>query len=169
MVHAGEACLSPAPTSDYLWDEALAKDLNVLITIERVIALKSVDFFANTPDNILASVAAIANEKEVNAGETFIEKGATDYLLYIIVQGEVEVHDGDTVIATLKAGESVGEMQVLDPAPRSASVTAKTDTLLLSIEKPAFDDVMTEQPEIAKDVIMVLTRRLRATTAMQVK
>jgi CRP-like cAMP-binding protein len=48
-------------------------------------------------------------------------------------------------------------------------VTAKTDTLLLSIEKPAFDDVMTEQPEIAKDVIMVLTRRLRATTAMQVK
>lgn len=140
----------------------------MLIIVERVAILKSAEIFANVPDYILASVASLVQEVEVAAGETFIHKGDVDSLMYIVVQGEIEVHDEDRSITLLGSGQIVGEMQALDPAPRSASVTAKTDTFLLSIEKSTLDDIMFDQPEIVQNIIRVLTRRLRATTKLGV-
>jgi CRP-like cAMP-binding protein len=134
----------------------------MLLTLEKVAILKSADIFAKTPDYVLSSVAAIAEEVNLDPGETFIHKDTFGDDMYIIVEGEVRVHDGDKTIATLSKGEVVGEMEILSPAPRLVSASATTETRLFSIRKEAFDEVMADRYEIVQGVIRVLIQRLRA-------
>jgi len=133
----------------------------MLLTIEKVLVLKTLSIFADTPDDDLARVAAVVEEVEVKAGDLIIEKGATGECMYIIAEGTVRVHDGERTIAELGARNVVGELAVLDPEPRSASVTACTDALLFRLEREALYDVMAEDIEVAKGIIRVLCRRLR--------
>jgi CRP-like cAMP-binding protein len=139
----------------------------MLLTIEKVAILKSINIFAETPDYVLASVAAITDELDALPGETLIREGEYGDCMYIIVDGQVRVHRGEHTVLTLGPGKSVGELAVLDPEPRSASVTAIADTHLFRIERDAFDEVMADRPEIARGVIQALCQRLRMTTAAQ--
>ncbi len=133
----------------------------MMLTIEKVAVLNQIDFFAGTPDYILAAVAGIAEEVNVLAGEIFIREGDVEDSFYVIVQGEVRVFRGERTIITLHSGDSVGELAVLDPEPRSASAAALQDTLLFRLDKEPFDEVMADRPEIAQGVIRALTRRIR--------
>ena len=133
----------------------------MLLTIERVALLKGIDIFAETPDDILASVARIIEEVEVTQGENFIREGESGDCLFIVIEGEVRVHSDDKTIILLGPGKTVGELALLDPEPRSASVAATEDTLLFRIDREPFDEVMADRPEIARGVIRALTRRLR--------
>ncbi len=133
----------------------------MLLTIERVALLKSVDIFAETPDYVLASVARIIEEVELAPGETFIQQGESGDCMYLIIHGRVRVHSGERTIIVLGPGETVGEFAILDPEPRSASVTAEESVLLFRIDKAPFDEVMADRPEIAQGIIRELVRRLR--------
>lgn len=133
----------------------------MLLTIEKVIVLKGAEIFSVLPDHVLAYVASVVEEVHVQRGETFIRKGDLGDCMYLIVQGRVRVHDGDRSIAEMGKGQTVGELAVLDPEPRVASVTAVEDCHLFQLEKEAFDEVMADQPEIAREVIRVLCQRLR--------
>ena len=137
----------------------------MLLTIERVIILKSAEVFASMPDYVLAFIASIVEEVDVPKGETFIEQGDIGNCMYLIVDGAVLVHDGERKITDLGKDQTVGELAVLDPEPRSASVTATEDTQLFRLEKEALDEVMADQPEIARGVIRVLCQRLRQSAA----
>lgn len=135
---------------------------SVLTTIERVLALKTAEIFAGIPDAVLAHIASIVEEIDVAPRETFIRKGEFGSCMYTIREGRVLIHDGDRRFAELGPGEVVGEMAVLDPQPRSASVTALENTVLLRLDKDAFDSVMADHPSLAQGVIAVLCRRLRS-------
>ena len=133
----------------------------MLLTIERVTILNNIPIFADIPGYILASVAGIVEEIELSAGETFIQEGAIEDCLYMIVDGRVRVHSQGKDILTLGPGQSVGELAVLDPEPRSASVTTVDDTFLFRLAKKPFDEVMADRPEIARGVIRALCQRVR--------
>ncbi len=133
----------------------------MLLTIERVAIMKSVDIFAETPDHILASVARIIEEVDVLAGEEFIREGETGDCLYIVVEGEVRVHSRGHTLMIAGPGKIIGELALLDPEPRSASVEAVTDALLFRIDRDPFDEVMADRTEIALGIIRSLTRRIR--------
>lgn len=133
----------------------------MLLTIERVAIMKSVEMFAETPDSVLASVARIVEEIELRAGQSLFQEGDPGDCLYIVVEGELRVHSQDRTLTRLGMGKVVGELALLDPEPRSASVNALTDTLLFRIDKDPFDEVMADRPEIARGIIRTLTRRIR--------
>jgi CRP-like cAMP-binding protein len=133
----------------------------MLLTIEKVAILRKVAIFASTPDHILASVAQIADEETYEPGQEIMAEGEFGDFMYIVVDGQVRVHKGDQTIIMLDAGASVGELAVLDPEPRSASVSAAADTLLFRIDKEPFDEVMADRPEIAQGVIRALCGRIR--------
>jgi CRP-like cAMP-binding protein len=136
----------------------------MLLTLEKVAILQSVNIFSQTPAAVLASVAAIAEVVDIEAGQTFIHEGDLADSLYVIVEGEVRVHSGDKAILTLGPGKSVGELAVLDPEPRVASVTAISPTRLFRIAGDAFAEVMADRPEIASGIIRALCQRIRLTT-----
>ena len=71
------------------------------------------------------------------------------------------MHDQDRLFNYLGEREVFGEMAVLDPEPRSASITTVEDTRLLRVDEQALREVMDEQPDVARSIIRVLSRHLR--------
>jgi CRP-like cAMP-binding protein len=106
-------------------------------------------------------VAAILEEREVKAGEVIFEKGAAGDSLYVIVHGQVRVYDGDRVITVLGEHDIFGELALLDPEPRVASVAAVSDTRLFRLDREGFAELMAGNIEIVRGVLHVLCERLR--------
>ena len=143
-------------------------EASMLLTIEKVAILKSVNIFADTPNDVLASIAAITDEVYPQPDETFIIEGDLGDCMYVIIEGEVRVHTStgsgpnQKTIMTLGPGQSVGELAVLDPEPRAASVTSVGESWLFRIDKDAFAEVMADRPEITGGVVRALCQRIRA-------
>ncbi len=135
----------------------------MLSTVEKILFLKSINLFEKLPGAELAHVAQISEEVSFRKGEVLMSEGEMGDALYLIVDGEVEVSlkKNNKVLALLGKGEPIGEMGILDSAPRSASVVALRDVETLKIEQEAFDELMTDRLEIAQGVIRVLIKRLR--------
>jgi hypothetical protein len=140
---------------------AKGKEKNMLSIIERVLILKTVSIFGDTPDYLLAEVADLLEEQQLPPEQTFITKGDPATCMYIIVNGEVRIHDADRTFNTLGAREIVGEMAVLDPAPRSAFVTTVTPTRLLKLDRTILFELIADRPDVAQGIIRVLAGRLR--------
>lgn len=132
-----------------------------MLTLERVIILKSVDMFEGASEQVLADIAVILEEVEAPQGEVIFKKGDLGDSLYIIVDGRVRVFDGGVTIGTLGERDIFGELALLDPEPRSASVAALEDTRLFRLDREAFSELMAANIEIVRGVLHVLCERLR--------
>ncbi len=129
--------------------------------IEKVLILKKSNLFSETPDEALAEVAQTLKETSVPARQLIIEKGAPGNSMYMIASGKVRVFDENRTLNYLEEGDVFGEMAVLDPAPRSASVEAVMDTDLLEIDQLQLFELVESRQEVALGVIQVLSRHLR--------
>ena len=130
--------------------------------VERVAALHRVDLFAGVPGRVLAAVAEAAAEVRATPGELLIEEGAVEAHLFAVVEGRVRVHRGEQTLVELGPGATVGELAVLVPQPRAASVTILEPTLVLRVDKAVLDDLLADWPELTEGVIAALVARLRA-------
>ena len=100
--------------------------------------------------------------EEIPAGVNLIEQGATDTDLFLILKGDVSVAVDGHVVARKKAGEHVGEMAVVDPRrPRSASVTATSDSVVGRIAESDFSELADRYPRLWRRIALELATRLR--------
>jgi CRP-like cAMP-binding protein/ATP/ADP translocase/HEAT repeat protein len=136
---------------------------SMLSTIEKVLILKTVNMFSQTPDDVLADVANLLEEVDLAENETVFKMGEPGDSMYIIIDGKVRVHTDEHLLNYLGESDVFGEMALLDPEPRIASVTAVEPTRLFRLDKAPFYQLMEERPEVATGIIRVLTRRLRNT------
>jgi CRP-like cAMP-binding protein len=134
----------------------------VISTVEKVLFLRAAELFAALPGEDLARIALLAEEERRGAGEEVFREGDVADALYLVASGRVKVLRAGAVVADLGERDVFGEMAVLDPAPRSATVRAATDVVLLRIRREDFQDLLAEELEVARAVIRVLARRLRA-------
>jgi HEAT repeat protein len=134
----------------------------MLLLVEKVLILRTVSIFSDTPEDYLAEIAMVLQEVPVEPGVTFIHKGDPGNCLYIIASGKVRVHDADREFTLLGEREVVGELALLDSEARNADVTAVEKTMLLKLDQDAFYELITSNPEVVRGVLRVLTRRLRA-------
>jgi CRP-like cAMP-binding protein len=132
----------------------------MLLTVERVALLRRVELFAATPDRVLAGVASVLDEVSFASGDVLLREGAVEDWLFVVVEGEVEVTRSDRQVR-LGPGSVVGELAVLDPQPRSATVTAVTEVLAFRLRREGFREAVESRPEVAMGVITELVRRLR--------
>jgi CRP/FNR family transcriptional regulator, cyclic AMP receptor protein len=137
-------------------------DKNRLLLIERVLLLKSLSIFEETPETILAEIAHLLQEQEVEENTTIVNEGEIGNCMYIIFRGTVKVHKGKQLLALLEEKDFFGELSLLDTEARSASVTAVTDCIIFRIDQEPFYDVMESCPEVAKGIIQILCKRLRS-------
>lgn len=144
---------------------AEAEGATPMLTIEKVLILKAVQMFATTSEEMLADVAAILEEVEVEAGEVIFEKGDAGDSMYVVVEGRVKVYDGERTIVTLGEREIFGELALLDPEPRFASIAALVDTRLFRLDREAFSELMAGNIEMVRGVLHVLCERLRRQAA----
>jgi CRP-like cAMP-binding protein len=99
------------------------------------------------------------------AGETLLKEGERGDVAYMVEHGQVEVSktvDGrKVVINTLGPGAIVGEMALIDKAPRMATVTAVAKTVALVIDQRVFDRILAEVPPVLKALVLAYTSHLR--------
>ena len=136
-----------------------------MTTVDRVVALHRVPLLADVPGRTLAALAMRAREVRVAPGDVVIEQGAVEDHLFAVVEGRFVARDGERTLRELGPGATVGELAALAPEPRSASVTALEDGLLLRIDKALLDELLADRPELARAVITSLVRMLRSTGA----
>jgi hypothetical protein len=140
-----------------------------MLTIEKVILLKGVNMFSKTSEELLAEVASILEEVVLEAGEVIFEKGDVGESMYIIIDGRVRIYDGDKTINYLGEKEIFGELALLDPEPRSASVQAVEETRLFRLDRDTFFELMADNIQVVSGVMQVLCQRLRRMTSIAVQ
>lgn len=138
-----------------------APDGQMYGNLEKTILLKSVGLFESIAAENLSGIARIAEEVTYPAMTTIFGDGDPADSLYIVATGAVRIHKGDSELAVLRRGECLGEMALLDGAPRSAAATAIEETTLLEIDQDDFFEVLAANPEITRGIMRLLSRRLR--------
>ena len=136
----------------------------MLLTVEKVMVLKTVDIFAHTPEEILVDIAGLLKELTLAANQTVFEKGEQGDSMYIIVEGEVEALDEGRAFTKMAARQVFGEMALLDGEPRTATIRTTQATRLLRLDQEPFYELMDDRIVIARGVIHVLLQRLRKRT-----
>jgi CRP/FNR family cyclic AMP-dependent transcriptional regulator len=98
----------------------------------------------------------------VPAGTSLIKQGASDTDLFLILSGEFSVAIDGHAVTRKKADEHVGEMAVVDPrTPRSASVTAISDSVVGRITELEFSALAERYPQLWRRIAIELAIRLR--------
>ena len=134
----------------------------MLSQLERLIILRGVGIFAATPEHALGEVAGVLVEEEYPAGAIVVQKGDLGTSMHLIVSGRVRVHDGEHILNFLGPRDVFGEMGVLDPGPRVATVTATEPIVLLRLDSDLLYDLLDRRPEIGRGLIRGLIGHLRA-------
>ena len=132
--------------------------------VERVIALRAAEMFADTPPAILLELAARASEHRLEQGETLFEQGDEGDELYVLLDGEIGIEVGDQTIDLLGAGAAFGELALICGERRSARAYAVDSALLLSISHEHFFALQYDRPEIAVSLLRYVAERLRKRT-----
>jgi CRP-like cAMP-binding protein len=132
--------------------------------------LRASDLFENQPEEVLKAVLVQGQLQEYGPGAVVFGQGDEGDRLYIIKSGALEVlaSPGDAAdpipVAYLGPGEVLGELALLTGSPRSASARVPERAELFTVDKPVFLDLMRTLPAFARNLCLVLAKRLEATT-----
>jgi CRP/FNR family cyclic AMP-dependent transcriptional regulator len=102
------------------------------------------------------------------AGETIVKRGEPGDLMYIVKDGEVTITYGEGQTVRVGAGESFGEMALIDGHVRSADAVAFTEVELYPVDRSLFLVLVQDTPFFALEVMKSLTDRLRRATPTSV-
>lgn len=94
-------------------------------------------------------------------GEIIFREGQSGKLLYVVTDGEVDIVTAGTVIATVGAGGIVGEMALISDQPRWATAIARTECVLVPVDKQYFNCLVQQSPSFALHIMQTLVERLR--------
>ena len=95
--------------------------------------------FSNLSLTEAAKFLTSGTNKRFERGKTLIEEGESGDSFFVITSGSVDISKGSNHIATVEKGSAIGELALIDPAPRNATVKAKTDGTWVEITKADFE------------------------------
>ncbi len=131
--------------------------------------LRQIPLFNGLDDSALERLIAMSTEIELQPGDYLIREDEIGNAMYVIVEGKFQVRkharDGDVVLAERVPGEVIGEMSVLDQAPRVASVIALTPARAMVIDQETFMALLDWSPTAARAILKTFAQRIRTTQA----
>lgn len=127
---------------------------------QRIAHLRSVAMFQTCTDKELLEIGRLAEQVDVRAGEVLVREGRLGHEFYVVVAGKAEVvRDGRTV-AILGPGDCFGELALLDPHPRTATVTMVEAGEVLEISQREFWSLLRDVPALPLKLLQGMARRL---------
>jgi len=140
-------------------------DKEASISLEdRVKYLRSTDLFAAFSEEDLQGFAEQIAEVKLAEGENLFTEGEAGDDLYILIDGSMTVYKGNRIITAIKPGDYVGEMSIIEDKPRSATVTANSDCLLLMVSAEMFQEYFSAQPRSLVAMMQNLSKKIRRDT-----
>ncbi|BAZ06126.1 Crp/Fnr family transcriptional regulator [Calothrix sp. NIES-3974] len=136
----------------------------MLTTVERLIFIQQVPIFAELRDDFIVKLASVMDELSFPAKHTIFRQNEEGGSLYILMSGSVSIYNGDKVIAQISdksENNYFGEMAVFDAMERSASVITNEPCDCLELTQEQLYEAIEETPEIALNIIRVLSKRIR--------
>src|SRR5438128_5897981 len=132
--------------------------------------LKNVKLFAELSNDSLIKLGSCLKAPELPPAEVIVREGAPGVSMYIIKAGLVEGRKKDPatgidfLVAQLSEGAAVGEMSLLTGKPRSATVTTVQPTVVFTLTRADFRNLLTQHPEISLGLARILAERLEDAT-----
>ncbi len=130
--------------------------------------LKQSELFADMADEVLARLTPPPEWIEVSGGEAILTQGGVGEYFYLLVHGRLGVFIGSDSahaeqVATVEAGEGVGEMSLLTDRPITATVKTLRDSNLIRFSKASFDSLIKDHPQAALSITRRIIERLEKT------
>jgi len=123
--------------------------------------LATVSLFAGVSKRHRRSAARIANLLSFQPGDRLVTVGGVGDTFGVIIDGKVRVVKNGRTVARMSAGDFFGEVSVLDPGPRTASLVAESAGSCLTIEGKRLRRLMASEAGMANEIARLLARRLR--------
>jgi len=129
-------------------------------------ALAEISLFQGLPPERLKRLADVLRKKAVPSGTNLITAEQPGEVVYVILEGTVKIlieqMDGrEVILAFLGAGDTVGEMSLVDSSGRSANVMTMEKCTLLWMDRATFQELLRHSPEFAQNLVKLLAGRLR--------
>ncbi len=133
---------------------------------DKVNNLKTFGFFKDLKNEDLKVIAQAVSEKEFDSNTIIIEQETEPDITYFLVSGSVRIYritqEGTEVnLSICGPGEVIGEMAFVDGGVRSANVETLAPSKFLTLAGGDFKNLMTKYPDIAYQLILILTNRVR--------
>ncbi len=129
--------------------------------------LRSYYLFEAFSEKQREQIASHATHLSLEVGETLFDQGSLGDSFYIIIEGTVKVHIGPHIFSTMRAGDSFGELSLLDNQTRSASVTAIEKTELIELFKDEFNRLLGTGTEFAQAMLRLMVKRNRTMNLLE--
>jgi CRP/FNR family cyclic AMP-dependent transcriptional regulator len=112
--------------------------------------MTEINIFRHSPD-----------ARDIAAGEMLFDQGDTGEAMFAVVEGNIELSLNGVVIEDVGPGGILGEMALINPAPRTARATARTAARVVPVDQSRFMYLVQEHPTFAIQVMRVMAERLR--------
>ncbi|HXV70190.1 MAG TPA: ATP-binding protein [Acidimicrobiia bacterium] len=126
--------------------------------------LRGLPYFTDLPDDLLSRVCDASEQLSIPEGRVIIEEGSTSEEMYVVVEGELAVTkrsgDKNVELGRIGPGEVVGEIALLDQAPRTATVSALMNSYIVRLPVSAFEDLLSDS-RVVRRMFKTVTSRLR--------
>jgi ATP-binding cassette, subfamily B, bacterial len=129
--------------------------------------LRSIGLLQHVSPEYLDDIADLFQTEHYRAGRVIVDEGDVGDRFYLIVRGKVEVLRGPQQdrLAVLSDGDHFGEIALLRNAPRNATVRALVDSVLLSLPRQPFLNLLKRNPQARSDIERAVENRLGMTLA----
>lgn len=130
--------------------------------------------FKGLKDEELREMADLTEIRAYPPGHVLCQEGAYENVFYIVAEGNVIItkkiadEEAERVLRIGGKGDLVGEMALIQNAPRAATVRATTDCTVLEMEKRDFETILSRSPAMAIDIIRITLDRIRANDQMAI-
>ena len=114
-----------------------------------------------TSENFLGLFANETNTVTLAPGQVLFKKGDAGHHMYVVKSGELQIMDGNHVFETISAGAIFGEMALISKDPRSATVKATRESIVIPVDEKRFIFLVQQTPMFALRVMNVMSDRLR--------
>jgi small-conductance mechanosensitive channel len=121
--------------------------------------LRQVDLFTVLREEERARLRRELVPRRFARGEHVIEQGQEGNTFYLVCSGELSVRVGEVEVSRLTRGQYFGEMSLLTGEPRTATVAALSDVVLLELDRPVFARLFADHPELAPKMSALLAQR----------
>ncbi len=110
-------------------------------------------------DELLKAIGK-SNIIECRAGDRVLKQGGVARNIFVVLEGNLEARDGDTLLRVMSPGDVIGEIAFLLERPRTADVYAATDGRLLSLSEGTLRDLIANEPSIAAKLMLNISKIL---------
>jgi hypothetical protein len=149
-------------------EEQQMDTLKTVSMLERILLLREIPIFADLSPEDLELVANIAREEWYPPNTSIFQQGDEGHVMFVIVEGRLQVvrtaNGTEQVLAERGPGDFVGEMAVIESAPRVASLRTQSEVRVLAIDGETFKGILHERPNVSFAVLRSISRRLREMT-----